>query len=105
MKTALATLAAVVLLGATTGDNLRAQAKKGDKSALKGIPDLANRDRIVSSAAGRGASRRPLRAGQGQGAAPARLYGEGEGQPVKREPPATIPRRGRPVARAWHSVC
>ena len=40
MKTALATLAAVVLLGATAGDSVRAQVKKGDKAALKGIPDL-----------------------------------------------------------------
>ena len=40
MKTALATLTVGVLFGATAGDNLHAQAKKADKSALKAIPDL-----------------------------------------------------------------
>jgi hypothetical protein len=40
MKTALVTLTAIVLLGATAGNNLQAQGKKSDKAALKGIPDL-----------------------------------------------------------------
>ena len=39
MKVALWTTAALALVGATS-DNLLAQAKKGDKSSLKGFPDL-----------------------------------------------------------------
>src|SRR5262245_22862565 len=41
MKTALAMLAAVAMFGAATADSLLAQDKKGDKSPLKAIPDLA----------------------------------------------------------------
>src|SRR5438105_13928616 len=40
MKSGLWTVAAVLLLGAMAADSLRAQAKKGENPAPKGIPDL-----------------------------------------------------------------